>query len=449
LSRSFSDKVAFSLFVVSTAAGLFLLGFFSARNKWFPHNLIERKVETLKKGGEEAIKKLKPAHLHPAHYAFSGARTHNREAMGSGLTLVTGYWPDFDWKAGAKLIDDAGNTVHAWNLDPAFIWKDDPHYDTDRNKFNTSANYLHGSYLFPNGDLLFNTEYMGLARVNAAGEVIWRLSYRAHHAIHPDESGNFWACAIRWVDNNEPGRQYLSEHYPSLKVPLVEEHALLVSPDGIVLEDINITKAFMENPVLRRMIWRFKIRPDKDVLHVNDVEPLPSSLASQYPGINAGDILISARHVHALFIIDRATHRIKWHAVTGFDPHDPDFIGNNEIGLFNNNLDETLNGTALGGSQITALNLSTLAEYSMYPASPTNAFYTPFGGKWQSLDNGNKLITEARRGRIFEVDNAGNLIWEWVTGKYDEKLVPEMLEGTRYPLTREQVAGWSSKGSTP
>lgn len=71
-------------------------------------------------------------------------------------------------------------------------------------------------------------------------------------------------------------------------------------------------------------------------------------------------------------------------------------------------------------------------------------FYTKHGGKVQRLENGNLLITEARRGRVFEVDEAGRTVWEWVAQRYNSKLVPEVLEGTRYALSAEQVAAWKS-----
>ena len=39
-------------------------------------------------------------------------------------------------------------------------------------------------------------------------------------------------------------------------------------------------------------------------------------------------------------------------------------------------------------------------------------FFAPFTSGAQRLTNGNTLITESATGRIFEVDTAGNLIWE-------------------------------------
>jgi hypothetical protein len=78
----------------------------------------------------------------------------------------------------------------------------------------------------------------------------------------------------------------------------------------------------------------------------------------------------------------------------------------------------------------------------LYPVTDTQNFHTPAGGKAQILSNDNILITEAQRGRVFEVDRSGKTVWEWVSEPYNNELIPEVLEGTRYSITPEQIATW-------
>jgi hypothetical protein len=103
----------------------------------------------------------------------------------------------------------------------------------------------------------------------------------------------------------------------------------------------------------------------------------------------------------------------------------------------------------LGGSQIVEINPNNDSVRVVYPTIASKPFYTPFGGKVQELANGNLLITEARRGRIFEVSKEGATVWEWVTEKYDGELVPEILEGTRYNLTSGHVSRWGKNDRNP
>jgi hypothetical protein len=101
----------------------------------------------------------------------------------------------------------------------------------------------------------------------------------------------------------------------------------------------------------------------------------------------------------------------------------------------------------LGGSRIVRLNPGNADTDVCYPRKPSQRFYTQFGGKVQSLANGNLLITEATRGRVFEVSETGEIIWEWVAERFRDNYVREVHEGTRYPFSREHVAAWSVKNN--
>jgi outer membrane protein assembly factor BamB len=71
----------------------------------------------------------------------------------------------------------------------------------------------------------------------------------------------------------------------------------------------------------------------------------------------------------------------------------------------------------------------------VYPTENSQRFYTDECGKSQTLDKGNILITEAKAGRVFEVDpSTGETVWEWIHEPYskDPSLVAEVLQGTRY-----------------
>ena len=106
-------------------------------------------------------------------------------------------------------------------------------------KRNGSTNYIHGTYLFENGDILFNIEYLGLTRMNAKGDILWKLPYRTHHSIDRDETGHFWVCGMKWVEDNEAGRER-QKRFPGLRFPFAEEYALQVSEDGKILKEISL-----------------------------------------------------------------------------------------------------------------------------------------------------------------------------------------------------------------
>jgi hypothetical protein len=222
--------------------------------------------------------------------------------------LLTGFWPDRDERVGARVIDRAGNTLHHWDINPAAIWPVSPHEDSGRGSFNHPTNYIHGSHLFANGDLMFNVEFLGLARIDAAGDVIWRLDQRTHHSVTRDEDGNFWVCSVVWIED-EPGKG----RFPALELPLCEDHALKVSPDGDVLQAVSMLEVVYESE-LKELLWRGSGVLYGDVLHMNDVEALSSEMAAEYPLFEAGDLLVSCRDINAVFVVDPDTKKVKWSA---------------------------------------------------------------------------------------------------------------------------------------
>jgi hypothetical protein len=50
-----------------------------------------------------------------------------------------------------------------------------------------------------------------------------------------------------------------------------------------------------------------------------------------------------------------------------------------------------------------------------YVASDTLSFYSPFISGAHQMPNGNTFITEGARGRFFEVNHEGQVLWEYLT----------------------------------
>ena len=435
-----NDTLPLVLFILSIVTATFVYGYAVGRHKVFPFrwvHSVEKQLPRLRSKADDP--RFRPHHLFPAWHKTSGVRTHDRDAIQPGVVLLTGYWSSMDWKPGIRLIDRNGAVLHEWETDPARIWPTSPHPDRYAGAKNTSQNYVHGSYLFENGDVIFSIEYMGLVRMNAQGEVIWTVPFRTHHSVTRDEDGNFWVCGVKWIENNKAGWARLAG-YPGMRPPLAEDFALCVTEDGEIIRKISILKALYEAGC-ERLIWQRKAGRREDVLHTNDVEPLPAHLADAYPLFEAGDLAISCLFISTVFVMDSQTGKIKWLCDEFLKQHDPDFVGDGLIQVFDNKTDYG-NGAFLGGTEIVLVRPETGERTVRHPRTPEQRFYTKLGGKVQALPNGNLLITEARRARIFEVTPAGETAWEWIAEKYNEELVPEVLEGTFYDLTPETIAAW-------
>jgi hypothetical protein len=164
-----------------------------------------------------------------------------------------------------------------------------------------------------------------------------------------------------------------------------------------------------------------------------------------------GDLLVSLRTPSLVFVVDPTSLEVKWTASTPFlHQHDPGFVGDGWIGVFDNNQDPTPRGTMMGGSRIVALSPSADSTKTLPPTARSGPLYTTTTGHWQTLDNGNSLLTEARADRGVEAAPSGRTVWEWIHPPCDDARVPFVMNGARHDLTRADVADWAcaSAGST-
>lgn len=425
------DRVAFA---ISTVVLSFLYGIATQAFGWFPSGQIERAWEQ----AESALPFLtpqEPAWVVDRVYDRTGARTPDPGSVQPGVTLVAANLEDFDWDPGLKLIDRDGRTLHEWRIGPE-VFPDSANRRGE--KFDQSI--VNGSHLFPDGDVVVNLDYVGTARLDACGEVVWRLSQGNHHSVTRAEDGTFWIPAV-----SGPGPATSARHpegFPGLEGPVFQDRVLHVSADGEILEDYNVLDLLYENG-LARLIRKASWKDDTDITHLNDVEPLAGSMADEYPLFEAGDLLVSLRFLDLVFVFDPGSRKVKWHATGPFlQQHDPDFMGDGWIGTFDNNTDGTARGTMLGGSRIVAIEPHTDSTRVLFPTSRSDPFYTAAIGQWQQLENGNLLLAESGAGRVVEVAPDGRTVWDWVADPYGDARVPEVADATRYRLTPREVGSW-------
>lgn len=413
-------------FISSLVVLSFVYG--TAVGKWelFPYSFLDRATdqarEVLNRGDENSI----GAH-HDRVFDRQGTRTHEPEQVASGVTAITSWWKTSEGpKVGMRLIDREGTVLHEWLVDRGEVFSGLQERDPTRTD-------IQGSLLLPNGDVLFTLENVGTVRLNSCREILWTQVEGNHHSIAQAEDGSFWIPGSR---SESAGK------YPGLKELGLEtvwlDRLLHVSEEGDILADISVMDLLYENN-LGHIIFQYN-RSSRDVTHLNDIEPLSPSLSGEYPMFDSGDLLVSLRRLNLVFVVDPETRDIKWYSREPFIwQHDPDFIGDGWIGIFDNNI--RIGNSTEEGSQIVALQPHSDSTHILFQPNIVDRFYTYHRGKWQMLDNGNMLLTEEETGRALEVSAEGKPVWEWVHEPYGSK-VPSVTKATRYGLTHEDVADW-------
>lgn len=440
-------------FVTSLVFVALVYGFAAARFGWFPSSLLGPALDY----AYFSLQAVDTHRLHPARYDFVGARSYDEdgqvvavgdEANERDVTLVTSW---FTTAAGVRpevrVLDRRGEVLHRWEFDAAKLWagrKADPMTPAD-----PFQEYAHGTYLFEDGSVLINVEYHGLVRLDARGEVVWKCDRRTHHSVHRDEDGNFWVPVLSHADDLKD----VVTKYLGLWPPVSVEGALKISPDGVILEEHDFIAALCASEH-KSLLWTTgpnAAARKGDIVHLNDVEPLPQAFAAQYPMFAAGDLLVSMCYLDAVFVYDPRARAIRWLANGPWvRQHDPDFLGDGWISVFDNRWDESPGGQLLGGSRLVAVQPHTGARQVLYPGPAAGGglrrpFYTSLGGKAQRLATGGWLLTEATGGRVFEIDAQGRIRWEWVQAPERNGMICEVLEGTRYAIPRARALAWQKR----
>ena len=160
-----------------------------------------------------------------------------------------------------------------------------------------------------------------------------------------------------------------------------------------------------------------------------------------------GNWLISFRHGSMLFILDGDTNEIVWKCIAGDIPnslegqHAASMLANGNILVFDN-------GRYRGWSRVLEMdprNNKILWEYRQ------EGFFTLSQGYVQRLENGNTLITESERGRVFEITREGKVVWEYYHPEEQNKNNSEHPESygrrqwiyrmKRYDLDLNKISG--------
>lgn len=265
--------------------------------------------------------------------------------------------------------------------------------------------------LLPNGNLLYAGKISDgpLATLEGAGGILLEVDWDGnivweykdpylHHAFHRTKNGN--TLVLKWVkvpdkiaariEGGDPGTEMNGVVWGDA----IQE----ITPDGKVVwewvghEYINLDTTY-RCPVCPRNTWT----------HANAVSELSD-----------GNILTSFVKTDTIAIIDKKTGNFKWQWGPGMIAHQhcPTMLDNGAILVFDNGMHPP--GFAFGFSRVMEVKPETNEIVWIYGGDDhTCEFYSATLGSCQRLPNENTLICEGNTGRIFEVTQNLELVWEF------------------------------------
>jgi hypothetical protein len=247
--------------------------------------------------------------------------------------------------------------------------------------------------LLPNGGLLGLGLGPSVFEYSWEGELTWSYKFEdelPHHDVIRLSNGNTLAITQRDGTNSDD---------------LVE-----IDRDGAEVW------RWRSQEFLTDLIASVDRQADGNLTHLNSVQELPPN--RWFEGgdrrFTPGNLLVSARNLDHIFVIDRATGAVVWDFGDRLDmQHEALMVpraqpGAGAILVLSNGTRERYNGRQSAVLAIEPPSRKVLWEYT------DEAFYTNTGGVQQPLANGNVLITSTRGGRSFEITSHGDIVWEWV-----------------------------------
>jgi outer membrane protein assembly factor BamB len=150
------------------------------------------------------------------------------------------------------------------------------------------------------------------------------------------------------------------------------------------------------------------VREDREEwTHGNTVAELPN-----------GDLLVSFRDLSMIAIIDRQSGKLRWRYGTPnlAQQHAPTPLPNGSILVFDNGTRRA--DHFMPYSRVLEIDPNSSEVVWSYQERQDVDFFAPHLSNAQRLPNGNTLICEGTFGRIFEVTEAGETVWEYVNPFY-------------------------------
>lgn len=446
--RAQPSKILFvGLLVLGMVLAVFVAGMHAGATRSGAYPLIRFVYDNLRLvwAERDTLTGTRPSwYLQPARYAGSGV-TVNAGRGADELLLISGF---FDGGTELRLIRRTGEIVAKWPVRVTRLFRGAPHL---RTPVSTDWNAdIHGFLAEPDGSVVFNFESVGAIKLDRCGRTVWRLDRVTHHSIERAGDGGYWIGGRRYFTRGGDAPPAYSPFLP----PYSEDTILKVSPDGAVLREIPVLDVLFRNRLyaLITLTGTAAIGPmrewygdgiNREIGHLNDIEELTPAMAGAFPMFRAGDLLVSLRNRNLLLVFDPVSLKVKWwHVGPWVRQHDPDFQPDGTITVFNNNNDNTRDGSLFGGSGIVRIDPATGGYETVYGGRPEEPVFSGFRGKHQFLPGGRILTTEHEGGRIFEIDAEKRLIWEYVN-RYDEDEVAEVTGARAYPAGYFRVTDWS------
>ena len=327
--------------------------------------------------------------------AKTGLTAHNPDKACQGYTL---YAP-LNVTNAVFLIDMDGEEVHRWDLDCQV------------------GNY---GYILPNGNLFVNAKieddlwnwtptyslFKGgaLREYDWDGNIVWEHIDLHHH--HDGRRLPHGGAIYISMEQMDPGL------------------AAKVKGGGEPME-LMLADVVREVDAGGNLLWEWHAAEHLDT----ELDILPEGCNRwEWTHLNAAfflddeRVMLSSRQLSRIFVVEKSTGKV----LERFGPgpfvgqHDPHLLANGNILVFDNGSYRDKGAGSIVHSRVLEFDMKTREVVWEYKDTPMYSFQSAFLSGAEILPNGNILVAEGGRGRIFQITPKGEVVWEFINPYFDK-----------------------------
>ena len=337
----------------------------------------------------------------------------DESSLCEGFVLFSSIGGDF-----AVLIDVDGNEVHKWENPDGITY----------------------GYLLPNGNLLCRTnppkankfvKDVGgssnkLIELDRNSNVVWEYENpMIHHDFIRLKNGETYVLLFDILGEDFTSK-VLGGYSDGPSEYILGDSIIRISQKGEILEKIQI---YDHLDFTQDVICPLESR--REWTHANS---LNLTLDNNF--------LVSFRSTHTVGILGSENQGFLWKWGPGetFHQHHPTQLSNLNILLFDNGS----HSKSLEHSRVIEVNPFRNEIVWQYSGSPPNSFYSFNVSSAQRLFNGNTFICEGAHGRIFEVTETKEIVWEYINPYFVNSLrgdfdTNQVFRAHKYSLSDEVI----------
>lgn len=267
--------------------------------------------------------------------------------------------------------------------------------------------YMWHPVITSKGELIFQST-SPLVKVDFNSKIVWvNDEDNFHHSINLDLDENIYVPSHKFpyskkvaslVGNND--RDY----------SVYKDDAInILNQEGKIIFSKSVSEILIENGLIHRIFSQVPFK--KDPIHLNDIQPV----LKDGPYFKKKDLFLSLRHLNMIILYRPETNKIIKIIEGGFlNQHDVNILDDKTISIYNNNVLYNYKGAVGANNEILIYHFDTDSFSKKFEDTfKTLKINTKTDGLVDFLNDGSAIVEDSNNGRIFYLNNNGEVIWEF------------------------------------